>query len=194
MPLVNPIEMIKKAQKRGYAIPAFNVHNLETVQAVVNGAVKMNSPVMIATTPGTIRHAGIEYISEIIKIAGKNSNIPIALHVDHCGDYDMLKSCVEHGYTSLMIDASKLSYEENIALTKRVVKMGHEAGACVESELGKIGGVEDDVSIDERDAAFTVPEEAVDFVRRTGIDTLAVAIGTAHGLYFNHSLLRFFCL
>jgi ketose-bisphosphate aldolase len=103
--------------------------------------------------------------------------------MDHCGDYEILKSCVENGYTSLMIDASKLSYKENVELTKRVVDLGHQNGACVESELGKIGGVEDDVKVDERDAAFTVPEEALDFVIKTGIDTLAIAIGTAHGIY-----------
>lgn len=183
MALVNPIDMIKDAQERGYAIGAFNVHNLETVQAVVRGAVKLQSPVMIATTPGTLRHAGIENIAAIVKVEAEKNDIPIALHMDHCGDYEILKSCVDNGYTSLMIDASKLSYKENVELTKRVVDLGHKNGACVESELGKIGGVEDDVKVDERDAAFTVPEEALDFVTKTGIDTLAIAIGTAHGIY-----------
>ena len=183
MALVNPKQMIIDAQKGGYAIAAFNVHNLETIQAVVRGAVKLNAPVMIATTPGTLRHAGIENIAAMVRLAGENNDIPIALHMDHCGDYEMLESCVKHGYTSLMIDASKLPYEENVALTRRVVELGHGADICVESELGKIGGTEDDLTVDARDAAMTVPEEAVDFVQKTGIDTLAVAIGTAHGVY-----------
>ena len=183
MALVNPKEMIIKAQKGRYALAAFNVHNLETVQAVVQGAVKLRAPVMIATTPGTIKHAGIEYISAIVKTAAKTHDIPIALHADHCGDYDLLEACVMYGYTSLMIDASKLGYEDNVYLTRKVVALGRGSNVCVESELGKIGGVEDDVSVDEKQAALTLPDEAYDFVKKTGIDTLAVAIGTAHGIY-----------
>ncbi len=183
MALVNPLELIKKAQKEGYAIPAFNVHNLETVQAVVNGAAKLNSPVMIATTPGTVRHAGLETITAIVKEQSKLTDVPVALHMDHCGDYELLKACAEAGYTSMMIDASKLSYDENVEMTKKVVELGRKHGMCIESELGKIGGVEDDLAVDEADALMTVPEEAKDFVEKTGIDTLAVAIGTAHGLY-----------
>ena len=191
MALVNPREILYRAQKEGYAIPAFNVHNLETIQAVVQGAAKLNAPVMIATTPGTIKHAGVDYISAIVKTAAKKYDIPIALHADHCGDYDLLEQCVAHGYTSLMIDASKLDYEDNIYITRKVVALGHANNVCVEAELGKIGGVEDDVSVDEKQAALTMPNEAFDFVKKTGIDTLAVAIGTAHGIYKGEPKLDF---
>lgn len=183
MELVNPKSLIACARKEGYAIPAFNVHNLETVQAVISGAAKLKSPVMIATTPGTIKHAGIENIAAIVRICAKNNNIPVALHVDHCGDYELLESCARNGYTSLMIDASKLNYDQNIDITRKVVDLGKKYGICVEAELGKIGGVEDDLRVSEAEALMTVPEEAADFVQKTGIDTLAVAIGTAHGLY-----------
>lgn len=183
MALVNPKEMISAAQKEGYAIPAFNIHNLETIQAVVNGAVKLNSPVMIATTPGTIRHAGIENIVAIVTAMAKKCEIPIALHVDHCEDYSMLVDCAKNGYTSLMVDASKLGYEENVALTKKVVELGKKYNIQIEAELGKIGGVEDDVTVSEADALMTVPKEAKTFADETKIDSLAVAIGTAHGLY-----------
>lgn len=183
MSFVNPIKEIKKAQAKGYAVPAFNIHNLETIQAVVNGAVEQKSPVMIAATPGTLKHAGIKNIVSLVKNAAEDNDIPIALHVDHCIDYDVIASCIECGFTSVMIDASHLPYEENIALTKKVVELAHKASVCVEAELGKIGGVEDDIEVSEKDAAYTVPDEALDFVKRTKIDTLAIAIGTAHGLY-----------
>ena len=183
MSLVNPKELMLKAQKEGYAVPAFNVHNLETIQAVVRGAVKLTSPVMIATTPGTVMHAGLKNITSIVKNEAQSCDIPIALHMDHCEDYALLKECAQVGYTSMMIDASKLKYADNVALTKKVVALGRDYGMCVESELGKIGGVEDDISISEKDALMTVPEEAYEFANETGIDTLAVAIGTAHGLY-----------
>ena len=151
----------------------------------------LRAPVIIATTPGTIRHAGIEYISAIVKTAAKKHDIPIALHADHCGDYDLLESCVKYGYTSLMIDASKLKYEDNIHITRKVAALGRANNVCVEAELGKIGGVEDDISVDEKQAALTLPEEALDFVEKTGVDTLAVAIGTAHGIYKGEPKLDF---
>ncbi len=183
MSFVNPIKKIKEAQAEKYAVPAFNIHNLETIQAVVNGAVKKKSPVMIAATPGTLKHAGIKNIASLVKNAAEDNDIPIALHVDHCTSYDVIKSCIECGFTSVMIDASHLPYEENVALTNRVVELAHKAGVCVEAELGKIGGVEDDIKVSAKDAAYTVPEEALDFVKKTNIDTLAIAIGTAHGMY-----------
>lgn len=183
MALINPLEFIKKAQQKGVAIAAFNVHNLETVQAVAEAAAEERAPVMIQTTPGTLKHAGIPYIAAMVKAAAELYDIPIALHVDHCESYQTIVQCIRYGYTSVMIDGSKLLYEENVALVKKVVEMAKAAGVAVEGELGKIGGTEDDMTVDEREATFTVPEEALEFVQSTGIDTLAVAIGTAHGVY-----------
>ena len=187
----NPLGFIKKAQKEGYAIGAFNIHNLETMQAVVGGAVKTHSPVIIATTLGTINHAGIENITAMINATSLLNDIPIALHADHCSSYEVLETCVKNGYSSIMIDASALPYEENIDITKRVVRMAHVKKVCVEAELGKLGGIEDDIKVDAENAMFTDPKQAVDFVERTGIDTLAIAIGTAHGLYKGEPLLDY---
>lgn len=183
MPLVNPLKFIKKAQEKGVAIAAFNVHNLETIQAVVEVAAEERAPVIVQTTPGTLRHAGIEYISACVKVAADLYDIPIALHVDHCPSYKTIVQCIRNGYTSVMIDGSELPYEENVALVKKVVELAHSAGVAVEGELGRIGGAEDDINVEEREATFTVPEEAKAFVDATGVDTLAVAIGTAHGIY-----------
>ncbi len=143
----------------------------------------MNSPVIIQSTPGTLRHAGIEYISAIVKEAAAKYDIPIALHMDHCPSYDMLVDCLRHGYTSLMVDGSHFVYEENVELVKSVVKMAHAVGVQIEGEIGRIGGVEDDMFVNEADASFTVPAEAKKFVEDTGVDSLAIAIGTAHGMY-----------
>lgn len=183
MPLVNPMKFLLKAEETGCAIASFNVHNLETIQAVVEGAAEERCPVIIQTTPGTLKHAGIPYVGAIVKAAADRYDIPIALHVDHCTSYETILQCIQSGYTSVMIDSSKLPYDENVAMVKKVVEAAHAVGVAVEGELGKIGGTEDDVSVDEREAAFTVPSEAKDFVSRTGIDFLAIAIGTAHGEY-----------
>jgi len=183
MALVSSLELIQKARKNKKAIAAFNIHNLETIQAVVEGAYEMNSPVIIQTTPGTLKHAGIESVSAIVKALAKKYDIPIALHMDHCPSFDTIVSCIQNGYTSVMIDGANYEYEENVQLVKSVVKMAHAVGIQVEGEIGKIGGVEDDMFVNEADASFTVPEEAKKFVDDTGIDTLAVAIGTAHGMY-----------
>ena len=183
MSLVNPLMFIAKAQEKGAAIAAFNVHNLETIQAVAEGAAEERAPVIIQTTPGTLKHAGIEYIAACVKVASEKHDIPIALHVDHCPSFNTIVQCIRNGYTSVMIDGSRLPYEDNTALVKKVVELAHSVGIAVEGELGRIGGTEDDMSLDEREATFTVPEEARDFVEATGIDTLAVAIGTAHGVY-----------
>jgi len=191
MPLINPIPWMLKARSQGKAIAAFNMHNLETLQAIVTGAAALRSPVIIQTSPGTLKHAGIEYVAALCKTAAELYDIPIALHMDHCEKYDQLVKCVQVGYSSLMIDASKLPFEENIALTKKVVELGHSIGIVVEAELGKVGGVEDDLKVSDQDAALTVPEEAVEFVERTGIDSLAVAIGTAHGVYKGEPKLDF---
>lgn len=191
MALVNPIQFIKKAQKEQCAIASFNVHNLETIQAVAEGAAEERCPVIIQTTPGTLKHAGIPYIGAMVKAASEMYDIPIALHLDHCPSFDTIMQCIRYGYTSVMIDTAHLPYDENVAMVKKVVEAAHAVGVAVEGELGKIGGVEDDLAVDEREAAFTVPEEAKDFVDKTGIDMLAIAIGTAHGQYKGEPKLDF---
>lgn len=183
MLLKNPLSFLIEAEKKGIAIPAFNIHNMETIQAVVEGADIEKSPVIIQTTPGTVRHAGIEFITANVKTAAELYDIPIALHLDHCSSYDLIIKAIQNGYTSVMIDGSHLPYAENVALVKEVVKVAHAAGVNVEGELGRIGGTEDDLTVDEREVTMTIPEEALDFVKKTGIDFLAVAIGTAHGVY-----------
>lgn len=191
MALVNPMGFIKKAQEKGVAIASFNVHNLETIQAVCEGAYEENCPVIIQTTPGTLKHAGVEYIGAMVKAAAEKYDIPIALHVDHCSSFGTIMQCIRYGYTSVMIDTAHLPYEENVEMVKKVVEVAHSVGVAVEGELGKIGGVEDDLAVDARDAAFTVPSEAKDFVSKTGIDMLAIAIGTAHGEYKGEPKLDF---
>lgn len=183
MALVNPIKMLENAQRNGYAIAAFNVHNLETIQAVVEAAWEERSPVIIQTTPGTLKHAGIPYVAACVKAATDLYDIPIALHVDHCESYDTIVKCIQAGYTSVMIDGSKFPYEENVSIVKKVVDIAKITGVAVEGEIGKIGGVEDDLVVEDSEAALTDPKEALDFVEATGIDTVAIAIGTAHGLY-----------
>ncbi len=183
MNIVSTKEMLLDARKNNYAIPAFNIHNLETMQAVLEGAYEMKSPIIIATTPGTVNYAGMDFLVNMAEAGAKNFNIPIALHLDHCTDVDFIKECISAGYKSVMIDASKLDYNKNIAITKDVVEFAHKYGATVEAELGKIGGVEDDIIVDEKDAYLTDPNMALDFIEKTNIDSLAIAIGTAHGLY-----------
>ncbi len=191
MALVSSYELVHKAWEQKKAIPAFNIHNLETIQAVVEGAYELQSPVIIQTTPGTLKHAGIEYVAAIVKEAALKYDIPIALHMDHCPSYDTIVKCLRVGYTSVMIDGAHHEYEGNVSLVRSVVKMAHAVNVQVEGEIGKIGGVEDDMFVNEADASFTVPEEARKFVEDTGIDTLAVAIGTAHGMYKGEPKLDF---
>lgn len=191
MALINPSNFIKKAQEKGVAIAAFNVHNMETIQAVIEGAAEENSPVIIQTTPGTLKHAGIHNIAAIVKAEAKLYDIPVALHVDHCPSYETIVKCIQYGYTSVMIDSSNLAYGENVAMVKKVVELAHFASVFVEAEIGRIGGVEDDMFIHDADAAFTIPEEAKAFAESTGIDSLAIAIGTAHGMYKGEPKLDF---
>lgn len=181
--LVTTKEMLLKAQKEKYAVPAFNIHNLETISVVVETASELKSPVILAGTPGTIGYAGGEYLVAIAKAAAKKYNLPIALHLDHFEDIEEIKKYLDLGFTSAMIDASKENFQNNIKKVKEVVDYAHEKGAVVEAELGKLGGIEDDLIVDEKDAMYTDPNSAKEFVERTGIDSLAVAIGTAHGLY-----------
>ena len=191
MALINPISFILKAQEKGAAIASFNVHNLETIQAVAEGAAMENCPVIIQTTPGTLKHAGVNYVAAIVKQAALEYDIPMALHVDHCTDFDMIVRCIRAGYTSVMIDTAHLPYDENVNMVRKVVEMAHACGVAVEGELGRIGGTEDDLSLDAREATFTVPEQARDFVDATNLDMLAIAIGTAHGEYKGEPSLDF---
>ena len=183
MALVNTKKMLNDAKLNGYAVGGFNIHNLETLKAVVKAASEMNSPLILQTTPGTIKHAGEDYIAAIAKVVSEKYGIPIALHLDHGNFFDIVVRCLRAGYTSVMIDGSMFPYEQNIAITKKVVEIAHAVGVTVEAELGNIVGVEDDMYVNEDKNAFTDPKTAVDFVKKTGIDSLAIAIGTAHGLY-----------
>lgn len=183
MYLISSHEMLKDAQRHGYAVPAFNIHNLETIQVVARTAARLRSPVILAGTPGTFRHAGVEYLISICRSAAQEYRIPLVLHLDHheCGQD--IRSKIEAGIHSAMIDASHYSFEENVEKVRDVVSFCHRLGASVEAELGQLGGQEDDLIVDAANAHLTDPLKAAEFVRRTGIDSLAVAIGTAHGLY-----------
>ena len=191
MSILSTRQMLLNAQRDGYAVPAFNIHNLETLQVVVDTAVEMRSPVIIAGTPSTIEYAGAEYINAMAEVAAHKYDIPIAIHLDHFEDVDAIKRNIDIGFKSCMIDASKLEFEKNIAKVKEVVAYAHKFDATVEAELGKLGGQEDDLIVDEKDAMYTNPNDAAEFVKKTGIDSLAVAIGTAHGLYKGEPKLDF---
>ncbi|NFT05602.1 tagatose bisphosphate family class II aldolase [Clostridium botulinum] len=184
-------QMLLKAQKEGYAVPAFNIHNLETLQVVVDTAMQMRSPVIIAGTPSTIEYAGAAYIEAMAEVAARKYDIPIAIHLDHFEDIDEIKKNIDIGFRSCMIDASKEEFEVNIEKVKEVVEYAHEYDATVEAELGKLGGKEDDLIVSEKDSMYTNPDDAAEFVERTGVDSLAVAIGTAHGLYKGKAKLDF---
>ncbi|WP_238884071.1 tagatose bisphosphate family class II aldolase [Clostridium sp. YIM B02551] len=185
-------EMLLKAQREGYAVPAFNIHNMETLQVVVETAMEMKSPVIIAGTPSTIQnYAGPDYIKAMAEVAANKYNVPIAIHLDHFEDVDDIKRNINIGFKSCMIDASKYEFEKNIEIVKEVVEYAHRYDAVVEAELGKLGGKEDDLIIDEKDALYTNPDDAEEFVRRTNVDSLAIAIGTAHGLYKGEPKLDF---
>ncbi|WP_368298579.1 tagatose bisphosphate family class II aldolase [Cytobacillus firmus] len=181
--IVNTVEMFQKASEEKYAIPAFNIHNLETFQVVVDTAAELNSPVILASTPGTISYSGGDYLVSMGSAAAERYKIPIALHLDHFESFEEIKKYIDFGFKSVMIDASHHPFDENVKIVKQVVEYAHEHGVSVEAELGRLGGVEDDLVVDEKDAIFTNPEQAREFIELTGIDSLAVAIGTAHGLY-----------
>ena len=181
-------EMIYAARKGGYAVPAFNAENLEMVQAIVAAAEKMKSPVMIQTTPSTVKYLTLRQAVAMVKAEAEAASVPVALHLDHCESYEDVMAAVDAGYTSVMIDASKLPFEENIAVTKKVVEDAHAKGVTVEAELGTVGGKEDGHSAE---IAYTDPAEALDFFSRTGVDIFAVAIGTAHGFYKGEPKLNF---
>ncbi|HBX49237.1 MAG TPA: tagatose bisphosphate family class II aldolase [Clostridiaceae bacterium] len=189
--IVSTKQMLLNAQKGNYAVPAFNIHNLETIQVVVETAAEMRSPVILAGTPGTINYAGADYIVAIAGVAASKYDIPIAVHLDHFEDVEAIKGNIDMGFKSAMIDASREPFEKNIEIVREVVDYAHKRGTVVEAELGKLGGQEDNMNIDEKDAMYTNPESAREFVEKTGIDSLAVAIGTAHGLYKGEPKLDF---
>ena len=182
MPLVTSKELLLDAKSGGYAVGAFNVENMEMVQAVVAAAEELSSPVIIQTTPGTLKYAAAELYYANVAAAAKAARIPVVMHLDHGSSFDLALRAFRAGYTSIMIDGSQREFEENIALTRSVVDACHAGGVPVEAELGKVGGKEDDLNGGEG-SGYTVPEEAAEFVERTGVDFLAVAIGTAHGVY-----------
>lgn len=184
-------QMLRNAQAERYAVPAFNIHNLETLQVVADTAREMRSPVMIAVTPSTIEYAGSAYVVAMAQIAASRTDTPLAIHLDHFEEIDRIKAAIDDGFLSCMIDASKDAFEENIAKVKEVVDYAHRFDATVEAELGKLGGVEDDLVVDEKDSMYTDPEDAARFAEAAGIDSLAVAIGTAHGLYKGEPKLDF---
>ena len=183
MPLVTTKEMFKKSIEEGFAIGAFNVNNMEIIQAIVDAASKENSPVILQASASAIKYARPKYLIKMVEAAVEETNIPIALHLDHGPDFETCKACIDAGFTSVMIDGSKYDFEENIAITKKVVDYAHERGVVVEAELGKLAGIEDDVNVAEEDAMYTDPMQAKEFVERTGCDSLAIAIGTSHGAY-----------
>lgn len=191
MKLVSSRKILVDAMRGNYAIAAFNVHNMETLKAVIKGAVEMDAPVIIQTSQSTVKYAGIEYMVSLASAAARLSDIPVVLHLDHCTDWELARRCIDAGYTSIMVDGSMLSYEDNVALTKKAVEYAHLRDVTVEAELGRVAGVEDDLSVEDEMSLYTDPDLAVDFVKKTGVDSLAVAIGTAHGVYKGEPKLDF---
>ena len=183
MALVTTKEMFEKSMKEHFAIGAFNVNNMEIIQAIVDAAKEENSPVILQASASAIKYARINYLMKMIEAAVGETDVPIAMHLDHGPDFETCKMCIDAGFTSVMIDGSKYDFEENVALTKKVVDYAHERGVVVEAELGKLAGIEDDVNVSANDAMYTDPDQAKEFVERTGCDSLAIAIGTSHGAY-----------
>ena len=183
MPLVTTKEMFKKAYDGGYAIGAFNVNNMEIVQGITEAASELKAPVILQVSAGARKYAKHAYLVKLVEAAVQDTDLPIALHLDHGADFEICKSCIDGGFTSVMIDGSARSFADNIAETKKVVEYAHERGVVVEAELGKLAGIEDYVNVTADDAQFTNPAEVEEFVTKTGVDSLAIAIGTSHGAY-----------
>jgi fructose-bisphosphate aldolase class II len=183
MALVTTTEMFKKAYAGGYAIGAFNINNMEIIQAITEAAAELKSPVILQVSAGARKYAKPAYLMALAEAAIKDTGIDMALHLDHGADFEICKACVDNGFTSVMIDGSHYSFDENVAITKKVVEYAHAHGVVVEGELGRLAGIEDDVKVADHDAMFTDPAEAEEFVERTGVDSLAIAIGTSHGAY-----------
>ena len=183
MPRVNTREMFKKAYEGGYAIGAFNVNNMEIVQGITEACKELQAPVILQVSAGARKYANHTYLTKLVEAAVIETGVPIALHLDHGNSFELCKSCIDGGFTSVMIDGSHLPYEENVALAKKVADYAHQFDVTVEAELGQLAGIEDDVKVDAENASFTDPAQVEDFVTRTGVDSLAIAIGTSHGAY-----------
>ncbi|HEX7714445.1 MAG TPA: class II fructose-1,6-bisphosphate aldolase [Bacillota bacterium] len=183
MPLVTSKEMFKKAYAGGYAIGAFNVNNMEIIQGITEAAKEESAPLILQVSAGARKYAKHVYLMKLIEAAIEDTGLPICVHLDHGEDFEICKSCIDGGFTSVMIDGSKHPFEENIKVTKQVVDYAHSKGVVVEGELGKLAGIEDAVNVSDKDAAFTDPDQVEEFVKRTGVDSLAIAIGTSHGAY-----------
>ena len=183
MPLVTSTEMFKKAYEGGYAVGAFNVNNMEIIQGITEAAAAEKAPLILQVSAGARRYAKHTYLMKLVEAAVEDTGLPICLHLDHGDSFEICKSCIDGGFTSVMIDGSKYSFEENIALTKEVVDYAHSKGVVVEGELGRLAGVEDDVNVSAADSSYTDPAQVEEFVTRTGVDSLAIAIGTSHGAY-----------
>ena len=183
MPLVTSTDMFKKAYEGGYAIGAFNVNNMEIIQGITEGAKELNAPLILQVSAGARKYANHTYLMKLVEAAVIETGLPICLHLDHGDSFELCKSCIDGGFTSVMIDGSHHEYEENVALTRRVVEYAHDHGVVVEGELGRLEGVEDDVMVAMGEGSYTDPDQVYDFVNRTGVDSLAIAIGTSHGAY-----------
>lgn len=183
MPLVTSTEMFKKAYDGGYAIGAFNVNNMEIVQGVVEAAKEVEAPLILQVSKGARAYANATYLRKLVEAAVEESGLPICMHLDHGDTFELCKDCIDGGFTSVMIDASAHPFEENIKITKNVVEYAHDHGVVVEAELGKLAGIEDHVNVSDKDAAYTDPNQVQEFVSATGVDSLAIAIGTSHGAY-----------
>lgn len=183
MPLISTTPMLEQAKREKYGIVAFNVHSLDSIYWVLEAAAEMKSPVILQTTVGTVKSLGAENIVKVATAAADFYQVPTGLHLDHCTDYEVIKKAIRAGYTSVMIDASKHPFAENVQQTKQVMDLAASLGVNVEAELGKVGGVEEEIVVSEKDAQKAVPEECEEFVAMTGVPTLAPAIGTAHGIY-----------
>ena len=183
MNLVNPKIFLEQARKGHYALGAFNIYNQETIQAVVEATVEINGPVILQASPSTVKYAGADLLVAMVRTVAKRANVPIVLHLDHASDLKLIEECVYAGFTSVMFDGSRLKWEENIELTQRVVSMAHDHGVAVEAELGRIGSTDGKFQVSAVEANYTDPDDAMNFVEATRVDSLAVAIGTAHGVY-----------
>lgn len=183
MAIVTSKEMFEKAYKGGYAIGAFNVNNMEIIQGITEAAKELNSPLILQVSAGARKYANHTYLMKLIEAAVIETGLPICVHLDHGDTFELCKSCIDGGFSSVMIDGSHHSYEDNVALTRQVVEYAHDHGVVVEGELGRLAGIEDAVNVSEKDASYTDPDQVQDFVTRTGVDSLAIAIGTSHGAY-----------
>ena len=183
MPLVTTTEMFQKAYEGGYAIGAFNVNNMEIVQGITEAAKEVSSPLILQVSAGARKYAKHGYLMKLVEAAVEDTGLPIALHLDHGEDFAICKACIDGGFTSVMIDGSKHSFADNVALTRQVVEYAHQHGVVVEGELGRLAGIEDDVNVSAEDSSYTDPNQVEEFVRATGVDSLAIAIGTSHGAY-----------